>query len=300
MKINAQSTKKIIELQASMGISDNKLLLFALSLDLSKGTVIKTVLNELVFSEEEVISFVKIFQELDLLTKKDQELVERLNKIKVIDIENFEHEIEEVIAHLNSLTNSNRKITPKRKLLVEQWLRRGYTLDQFKMVNLYFHNRWGKDIKMADYLVAETLYNTKFPTRVDDSEYAFKNILKFKEQIANICETYYEIFNKIVNHTENQFSEIGQKNMCSYLPFDLQKRIAFWLVNGFNEEQLKMTIEQTIISWSTKEELIPYINLVKILDSKFPDRVLVANKIQNALPVKSGVIAANNWLEENS
>lgn len=303
MKINSPTIKEIIELQEKESIQNNKLLLFALAIDSNKATVVKTLQEELDLLEEELISFVRLLTEKDLLTKKDLEIISKLEKVKIIDRENFDKEVDEIINHLNEITETNRRITPKKKQLVEQWLKRGFSLDQFKMVNLYFHSKWSKDPEMSDYVKAETLYNTKFPSRVEDSENAFRNIMNYKDQINAICHKYAELFETIINKT--QFT--NRANLCSFMPFELQKKIVFWLSKNYTVDHINITLEFTLKDWSQKQELIPHINLPKILDSRFPERVDISMKKYEqslALPNgtntgNSGVDAVANWLEGN-
>jgi uncharacterized phage protein (TIGR02220 family) len=298
MKINAPIIKNIIKLQQEENIEDNKLVLFALAIGNNNASLIKTIKEDLNISQEEIILFLDIFNKNNLIVKKDYELIKKMEKIKLIDIENFQYEIEEIITHINSLTNSKKRITDSRKKLVEKWLKRGYSLDQFKMVNLFFNNKWGKDPTMEQYIRPETLYNTKFPERVEEAENSFSQINKYKEDIKIICEFYYKIFDNIINKNKNlEFSKIGQINMCSYIPFDIQKRIVFWLQKGISYKDILLTIEKTIISWSKKEDLIQHINLLKILDSKFLERLEISKKI-NLKPKqeKEGISALENWI----
>jgi len=300
MKINGPIIKEIISLQNKEKIFNNKLLLFGLALEKGNATLIKVLKEDLNISQEEIISYLKLFEEKEWSTKKDLDLIKKMEKIKIIDIENFQHEIEEVIAHLNAITNSRKKVTESRKKIVQQWLRKGYTLEQFKMVNLFFNHLWEKDPQMSQYIRPETLYNTKFPIRVEEAENAFIDIKKYKKEIKEICEYYDYIFDQIINKNKNlEFSQLGQINMCSYIPFDIQKRITFWLKKEISIKDILFTIKKTIDNWSKKEELIPYISLLKILDAKFLDRLKIAKSIE-VKKQKTGTNALENWLNTDT
>lgn len=304
MKINGPKIKQLISIQALSDIKDNKLILFALSLDSEKATVIKTIQEELSLNTDELKEFVKIFQENDLLTKKDLDIIKRLEKTKLIEVPTHNEEAADIMNHLNILTGSKRKVTEKRLSLISNLLKKGFTVEQFKLVNSYFFSKWGKDPKMSDYLVAETLYNTKFSQRVESSEEAYELILKFKSEINSIFRLYIATYSKFIK-LDLEYTRYGDIEVFSLIPFELEKRIAFWLNKGVNKDNLEYMIEATIKDWSSKEELIPHINLERMLDQKFEDRMEIAMKKKSLLISDSsdncnaGVSAAEEWLKDS-
>ena len=192
---------------------------------------------------------------------------------------------------MNFICKTNKKLTEARKLLITQWLRKGYTAEQFNFVHHYFNAKWGKDIQMAEYLKPETLYNTKFPVRVEDAEAAYKSLKDNSESINRIFNAFYDTYNEVFN-LENKRSY--------FIPIEIQTTIAFWLKTS-TEEELINVINFSIKEWSNKPELIPYISMEKILDNKYPDRLRVAKKKQNLLPsqiTQSANETVNNWLED--
>lgn len=291
MKINSPTIKEIIQLQIEHHIYENLLLLFALSVDSGKATVVKTIMEELNIDKETVLKFSKILNEHSLITEKDYELISKLEKTKIIEKEDFSEEIEEILRHLGSITGSSFKIVPRRRQLMEQWLKKGSSIESFKIVNLYFSSRWGRDPQMQQYLRPETLYNTKFLTRVEEAEVEFKIIMNNKNSIEKIYAKYL----LFINENTLVLPE------CFDIPMEIQKLISFWLKKGYSEENLIIAIEETIKSWRSKEELIPFINIIKILDQKFPDRATIAIKRREttAISSKSGISAVEDWLKSN-
>ncbi len=289
MKLNSHTIKDISEAQIFLNITDNKMLLFALALNTGVGTIVKAIQEELSIKEEDIDKFITFYNEKELMTKKDLEIISKLEKTKIIVKVDFNNEIENILNDLNNICKTNKKITEARKLLITQWLRKGYTAEQFNYVHYYFHSKWGKDPQMAEYLKPETLYNTKFPVRVEDAETAYKSLKENNDSINRVFNSFYDTYNEVFN-LDNKRS--------FFIPIEIQTAIAFWLKTS-TEEELINVITYSIREWSVKPELIPYISMEKILDNKYPDRLRVANKKLNLLPNKSANESVDNWLEEN-
>lgn len=289
MKLNSHTIKDISEGQVILKISDNKMLLFALALNTGTGTIVKTIQEELNIKEEDIEKYLAFFNEKDLMTKKDMEIVSKLEKTKIIEKVDFDNEIENILNDLNHTCKTNKKLTETRKLLITQWLRKGYTAEQFNYVHNYFYTKWGKDIQMAEYLKPETLYNTKFPVRVEDAETAYSSIKENIDSINRVYNAFHDTYNEVFNLTANR---------AFFIPLDIQSKIAFWL-KTCNAEDLIMVVTSSIRDWSLKVELIPYISLEKILDNKYPDRLRIAKKKQdNILIANNSSNSIDNWLED--
>jgi len=302
MNLNANIIQDIINLQSSLGVVNNKLLTFALAFSTGKATVLKTIQQELSFSKEEVDSYIDILNAKNYLTKKDFETIGRVENTKIVTKEDHTELITEVINHLNLITKSRRKVTDTRIKILTPWIKRGFKLEHFVMVNLFFFSRWSNDPELSEYLRPETLYNSKFQARVDDSNIAFEKIHNHSDSIADIIKFYMTTFNQHITQ-DNSFSvdKVRDIEVFEFQNFELQKKIAFWLSKNISIENIKIAIEETIVSWSQKEELIPRINLLKILDNKFPERLSISlNKRNNSAAIasnNSGVTSVADWLE---
>jgi len=303
MKLSSPLIKKIIEIQDMNNIKQEKLVLLSLAISDGKLSVIKTIIDSYDINKEELRALIDLLEKEDILSSNDMKLINKLDKTKIIEPEDFEHMVEEVISHLNAITHTKRRITKLRKNIIIKYLRQGYTIEQFIKVNLLFYYKWHEDPNMEQYIRPETLYNGKFPERVEDAEKEFLLIDKYQNEIKTICETYQHFFeNFIINpslkyKTEIDFLEIVD-NKCKFMPFELQQRIAFWLKKGFSIENILMTIEATIVQWSKKIELYPYINLMKILDRKFPERANIAVRLiesQRKSMRNENVMALEEW-----
>lgn len=291
MKLNSHTISDILEGEALLGIKENRMLLFAFALNTGTGTIVKTLQEELKIKENDIEKYMNFFNDKDLITKKDNELISKLDKTKLVNKVDYEEEIINIINDLNNICKTNKKITEPRKVLVAQWLRKGYKAEQFNFVHEYFYSKWGNDPQMSEYLKPETLYNLKFPSRVEDSENAYKEIVEKHDSIYAIFNAFYDTYNRVFN--------LEARNVF-IIPVDIQNKIAFWL-RTTSIEDLIMVIESSIKDWSLKPELVPYISLDKILDQKFPARLSIAKKKAdslNLLPNKTSNDAVNNWLEE--
>lgn len=291
MNINNPQIDKILSIESDNDIIDNKLLILSLSINTGKVSVLKKISEELKIEKEELTILINLLSKENILNKNDLKMISKLEGTKLIEKENLEHMVEEIINHLNAITHTKRRVTESRKNMILRWLKQGYTIEDFVNVNLLFYYKWNEDPNMEQYIRPETLYNKKFIERSEEANKEFKKIKIYELNIKNICKTYMFFFeNLIVNpslkyQTEIKFIE-NTNDLCKYIPFELQQRIAFWLKKGFSVEDILMTIELTIKQWSKKIELYPYINLKKIMDRKFPERVSVAKKTLTANKMK--------------
>lgn len=303
MNINAPIILKINDIEKIERISNHKLMLIAFSINSGIATTIKETMSILDINKEEMTTFVELLK--DFLTHKDLKVISRLNSTQLLKQEEFDEQVEEVIEHLNMITNSKRTVTKERKALIIKWLRQGFSLNSFRHVNLYFYHSWHDKIEFSKYITPETLYNGKFISRVETAENEFKKIALFSDDIIEICKGYHEFFRTIViappllSKNKIEFNEYSEEKVCKYIPFDIQERIAFWRKRGISKEDILLTIQKTIEQWNQKEEFRPHISLKKILDNKFNDRLRVAKSLLNVShDAKLNGLA--NWLNTNS
>ena len=75
-------------------------------------------------------------------------------------------------------------------------------------------------------------------------------------------------------------SDIG-KDLCNELPLALQNTIIHWL-ESYDIDTIINTIENTILAWEKHYIYKNHISISKILDNRFPERVLaVRRKLEN-------------------
>jgi len=306
MNINNPQINKILDLEKENNILNNKLLILSLTINTGKISVLKKISEEINIGKEELTLLIDILAKENILTKNDLKIISKLEGTKLMEAENLEHMVEEVINHLNAITHTKRRITESRKNLILRWLKRGYSIQDFINVNLLFYYKWNQDPNMEQYIRPETLYNKKFEERSEEANKEFKKIMIYETSIKNICQTYIYFFeNLIVNpslkyKTEIEFLE-NTRDLCQYMPFELQQRISFWLKKGFPVEDILLTIEMTVKQWSKKMELYPYINLKRIMNKDFPERVEIAKKILLANKMKlehKEINELENWAKE--
>jgi uncharacterized phage protein (TIGR02220 family) len=258
---------------------NQKLLSFTLSFLSQKQIIINTIITELDISKNELEEFSKILIDLEILKKQDLKLIKIKTKVKK------EESAKEIIEHLKITTKKKRlELNVKRETRINNLLLK-YTKEDFEKVNIYFTKDWGSKSKMKKYLTPDTLYNEKFPLRVEEAQNYFEELETFKEELYRLCQNYYKLIQQ----------EMPKENdICNNMPIDIHNALVHWLSNGYNMDQIERTLNATILQWSKKQELKNYISLSKILDNKFPQRERVAKKINN---LKPGVSAINEWLK---
>lgn len=157
---------------------------------------------------------------------------------------------------------------------------------------------------MKEYITPDTLYNTKFDSRLEKAKEFFDTFKKHEPSIKKMCEKFHKLFEMEIYPKHKLLSEeiVLLDDLYYEIPMDLQATIVHWLELGYTVEELMNTIEITIDSWSKKEELKAHISISKILDSKFPDRIKVAKKLfdkQHLPKLKESQSKVNDWLLRN-
>lgn len=303
MNINAKTTALIFELEIQHKIEENRLLILALSFLSEKATAIRTILDQLNFPDEELFSMLKLLQENEIISKNDLDLVKRVEKTstsKTLQLQTYDDMIEEIINHLYVISGKTRsRVTEKKKKLVEKWLRKGHTVEDFIKVNIFFNEEWSNNPSMEPYIRPETLYNGKFEERLEMAESNMRQVEKFHREISYICQEYYEACVELIQEPNEEYLKKGRfTTPCSLVPLKVQKQIAFWLRKGYPIEDIVLTLRETILSWSRREDILPHISLEKIMDPKFPERVTSAKKIiENRMSTKGNRVI-DDWLND--
>lgn len=294
MKLTGEITAKIIQIQnenssKSAYFYENRFLLFCFSLYTEIGTVVNMTLEELDFSEEEITEYIKTLKDEKLFDIKDEKTLKKKSKSEKHD---FKNEMEEIINHLNSLTGKRIGLNASREKTIKSLLVSGkYSVEDFKAVNTHFFNCWNNNPNMKQYIRPETLYNSKFDTRIEEAKETLLKIERYKDEI-------YMIYNK--------FNEEQGINLLTYkdnISSTIKNSITHWLDNGYTIEDLLITIEETINSWKHNDKLKNHISIERILDEKFPEREKIAKKLKNkkGLPnIKESEHSINEWIEKNS
>lgn len=125
----------------------------------------------------EITSYVKQGRQIKdySLTKDGKELKKKLFSAS----SGIDPDAEEVLLHLQSERlsqglNKGFTLTKSNADKVTSRLKKGFTVAQFRQVNTHFVAAWREEMfggKPAhNYLIPRTLYNEKFPDRVDEAE----------------------------------------------------------------------------------------------------------------------------------
>lgn len=285
MKINAEIMSSLIKTQEEKAkesefFNNNKFLLFSLALLTKTSTVINTLITESSYQIEEIQSYVSTLIDLELFTIEDRKVLDRVSKAK--DKKNFNNEIEEILTHLNKLTKRKFSLNSAREKRIKVLLEKGFSVRDFKGVNLYFTKTWGSDSNMKKYVRPETLYNTKFETRVEDSRAFFETFNLYQNDIKKLCDRFHKLLEVEIYHQNKLLSSDIEKDLCNELPLALQNTIIHWLELDYDIDTIITTIENTILAWEKHYIYKNHISISKILDSRFPERVVaVKRKLEN-------------------
>jgi len=262
MTLNVPKIEKILEIEEKNNIKERELLNIILILNTQKLSIIGFLLKK--YPKEVLNTYIEILNTYKFLSKEHLNIIKKATKIKEQkkEIINNDSIFEDIINHLNELTSSKRKLTEQRKKIINKWLNKGYSKEDFFKVNIYFNSLWKNNTNMEQYIKPETLYNGKFENRLEEANFFFNKLNKYKSDIKEIFiffETSYKKFITI------------DSNLLFLENLDKTKLILFWL-EKYSKEDIQLIIYKTIEQWSKKENLISFISLEKILDNKFPER----------------------------
>jgi len=155
---------------------------------------------------------------------------------------------------------------------------------------------------MESYIREITLYNNRFPERVEQAENEINKYKEYEKDLYDICNLFEAYFMEYVLYKKLQRNLIKETpNVCIGLSFKAKKRISFWLKKGYDKSELIKTMILTIVSWSKNENLREHISLEKIFDDKFEERFKVA-KIKEVpfIKEKESTNILKNWYENQN
>lgn len=300
MKLDANSLNEIISIQEQNNISDNGLLLFSYAIDKQNISSIKHLQSILNMDNELIGEYFSLLLKAELTHKRDEQFFSKVVKTEVVPEEKKEEELkshftkeaEEIIDHLGSLVNIKFRHTKKRIAIIESKLLQDFTVEQCKLLNLYFFEEWHNNVDMKQHLTIETLYNEKFITRIEISQKAFVDIIKYNETIKKICSFFAITYSKILQNIDiSSKIEADGNDILKLVSIKTQRAIAIWAERGIPEQDIMDTIYYCILEWSKRKELITKISLTKILDSKFLERLEICTRKKQ---LAQGLISTNS------
>jgi uncharacterized phage protein (TIGR02220 family) len=293
--------KDLYSQKNDMPIEFNKALTLVLAIGYETGSVIAHLVRTLNISQDELTSFIHILKEESFLSSKELSALRtayKLLKSKNVKEDNINELIRVIIDDFNKTMGKKLKGDKNTKTRLKVLLEQGFTVENFKRVHRYFLKKWGSDLNMKIYLRPSTLYNGKFNIRVEEANEYYARLDKYENEIKKLINNFLDL--AILDSYSKDKQIISIDSIYKDLPLNLQESIVFWLEKGYTLETIITTVRLTADSWSKKPELKPHISLNKILDSKFPSRVSVVQRLiqKSSKQHKSGVEQVNKWLKK--
>ena len=307
MKLNTPTLLKIYELQKAnnrheeidYAFRENRFVLFSFAVFNGILSTLKLLMQDLKINQAEANLYLKTLFENHLINEKTYVSVKNAlnSSTKIKNKSNYTEEIEEILNNFNKITGKRVKGSKPVITMIKGHLSRGYTVKDFKKVNIYFSKTWDNPT-MKKFIKPSTLYNTKFPDRVEQAQEIFSEIKKYREDIKKICLKFKKLI-ILEYRSESKIFSPKEEEICENIPFSLKEKIAFWR-NKYSQEEIITVIESTVASWSKKASLAKHISLSKILDNKFEDRLTVVRRLleKNEGFKNQAIQDVNDWLEE--
>lgn len=292
MKLTAEITEKLCSIQTEEGFQDNKFIVFAFAL-WNGATVCQSLINSINLSTEELHTYLEALRVNGLMSDADERAIKKIDKLKTVKRTTYLIEAEEILSHLSSITKKDFSPTNPRLKRIQTLCKEGYGIKDFKAVNLYFAMKWTSP-DMKNYVRPETLYNTKFVSRLEEARGFFESFNVKANEISKLCDRFHKLIERETYSKDKLLVDVSQRELCKELPMNLQQTMIHWL-NKYGLEDVILVIEETVKSWSEHEVYKNYISITKILDEKFPDRLKVIKRKVNTPNVKAGQNKVAEW-----
>lgn len=304
MILSGKKMQDLIEIQRELELKSeffkqNRFILFTMSISSNKASVIQALIKELHIDEEEVFMYIDTLTEYELISIADKKLLNSLNdKFKSKE---FDHQFSQIISHFNRVTNKNRTLTNSVKKDLNAILVKGFTVVDFKTIVRHLFDEWGSNPTMKIHITPSVFFKPeKFEERLETAREFFENINKHSKETNKFCRKFTpRILIEFRKDTQMNTVCEATKFTCDEMPISLKKAIVFWIEKGFSIDDIIITTEMSIESFSQNPKLINHISLLKILDYKFEERFkVVLNKKNKEKQInKSSVAAVGGWMD---
>lgn len=128
-----------------------------------------------------------------------------------------------------------------------------YSVNDFKLVNLYFFKKWSKEINMMEYLKPDTLYNEKFDKRLEEAKESQDKYSKIENEI------------KEIKKIEDKITFDKGRTTYEIVPLDILNKVHIVLMDYNLDDVLK------VINFYD-------LPIEKSLDNKFANRLAIVKK----------------------
>jgi hypothetical protein len=174
--------------------------------------------------------------------------------------------VKSIISYFKEITYSKERMTVNIKNRIKELLKE-YSENEIKITIKYFYNKWKDDPEFSKYITLKTLLNSKFEDRLIEAE-----------TFVSDYEEALDLLNQFVDSFQEELSkEVPDFSGLDSLPFIIIEKLLFWNRKYSNEEIIE-TIRQSLFDSNQNPKIAKYISISKILDRKFPERVLSSKK----------------------
>jgi len=196
-----------------------------------------------------------IIKSIDLKETEDQIVVQP----KTLPIS---FEVENVIHHLNEVSGKQFRTTENNFKSINKFLKLGFDINSFLLVNQYYSVHWNNPSMIAN-INPGTLYNNKFPERLQVAENYFGLVSSNREDVYQFISFFEKIFKQYID--ESITYRMTSEDISSLL---------FWLNGGYSLDVICGTVEFIVKQWSSdiqfRQHLIPRV----LFNNKWPSRVI--------------------------
>ena len=233
---------------------------------------------------------------LDLLTQKEVKYFTGIAKSQSGKKKtSFEDSSEEIVEYLNSLLGVKRKVAKDTNGLIQRSLSTGCSIDDIKLVILYFFKSWINNPSMKQYIRLGTILNTKFETRLEAAKEFQAKFLVHQENVTEIVKKIKAIViegSKVAPSLLLSSSKQEGTSIIDSLTLSTVELFIYWLEKGYKPAEIADTIVVYIQTWKDHPRG-PSMSLERVLNKEFPERAASAKR------KRSETNKLKDWGEEN-
>jgi len=231
--------------------------------------------------------YVDVLERSQLLTKEDRVLANKsINLSSSFIKEDVSIDLpKKIIDNLNLVSGSRYGKSKQSTNTILAKISLGYSFEDFRLVNLYFTKLWTEDPSMKKYIRPSTLYNGKFEERVVVAREFTSSFQEKKIELGEIAKSIFKpiasINSPLLPSEITMQTAMDREEFVDFFSLKAVELLVFWLNKNYTSTQIKETIVSSIEVWAKQTRLLGLISIEKVLDDKFPQRVMAVSKLNS-------------------